>query len=462
PRNFPGRKPVASVNSFAAGYDAASRELNVRKTAPFSSWLKPPEDLRAWCVAFKVSAQKAAQKKSPIVKSSGPGYRFSVAKDTTHSVPEASVIATNYTPSEAARGVLEMLGDSEGVFDQLEAGSKLPYCRFNLNYDQDDPAEILLPHLSVIKHLCQILELRVCAELTLGQTDHAFRDSQLMLYLADAFRDEPFVISQLVRAGCLSLALQSLAQGMPQWSEEQLRTFQARFGRFDFCLDVSRTLKAERVWTTTIVDYVHGAPNKVNLIENLFNGPQQRDVGLGAILMTVAPGGWFGIEKLNCSRMIDRYVLPAIDVNARRIDPRSVRAAEQEMSRLSGGALSGLVLHHLFFASMLLPFGGKVAERTALAQTGADCARVACALELYRRENGRLPETLEALQPRFISKLPTDIITGQSLKFRPDGKGSYKLYSVGWNEVDDGGLVASTRPGESSVPPEGDWVWRLP
>ncbi len=60
--------------------------------------------------------------------------------------------------------------------------------------------------------------------------------------------------------------------------------------------------------------------------------------------------------------------------------------------------------------------------------------------------------------PRFIAKLPHDVITGAPLKYRRDGDG-YNLYSVGWNEKDDSG-----KSGTKSAPAseDGDWVWQMP
>ena len=91
-----------------------------------------------------------------------------------------------------------------------------------------------------------------------------------------------------------------------------------------------------------------------------------------------------------------------------------------------------------------------------------ECAAVqeaqalACALERSRVADGKFPDTLDALAPRFIAKLPHDIITGEPLKYRREGDG-YVLYSVGWNEKDDGG-----KPGTKSPPAteDGDWVWQ--
>jgi hypothetical protein len=92
-----------------------------------------------------------------------------------------------------------------------------------------------------------------------------------------------------------------------------------------------------------------------------------------------------------------------------------------------------------------------------------DCASLACALELYRREFGKLPERLDELAPRFIAKIPHDVISGGPLHYQGTADGQYVLYSEGWNEMDDHGIVVSTaQRGEGEAVPSGDWVWRLP
>ena len=113
------------------------------------------------------------------------------------------------------------------------------------------------------------------------------------------------------------------------------------------------------------------------------------------------------------------------------------------------------------FSKMLLPALARFAEKCARAQAFADLARVACALERYRLANGQFPETLEALAPKFIEKLPHDVINGQPLKYRRTDDGQFVLYSVGWNETDDGGKVGLTKYGNPDWH-KGDWVWRYP
>jgi hypothetical protein len=93
----------------------------------------------------------------------------------------------------------------------------------------------------------------------------------------------------------------------------------------------------------------------------------------------------------------------------------------------------------------------------------ANEALVVCALKRYLLAHGQYPETLDGLVPQYVQKLPHDIIGGQPLKYRRTDDGQFVLYSIGWNEKDDGGTVAWTDPKPPRVNlDKGDWVWEYP
>ena len=86
-----------------------------------------------------------------------------------------------------------------------------------------------------------------------------------------------------------------------------------------------------------------------------------------------------------------------------------------------------------------------------------------CALERYRLAESRYPDNLNALVPRFVAVLPHDIINGQPLKYRRTDNSRFMMYSVGWNEKDDDGVVATRSDNHKSQDVEqGDWVWQYP
>jgi len=288
PGMSPGSSPLNSISLFSSNYDNASRGLNVTNVARSNSWIRARTDLPAWCAAFLNSTNKAFKQKSGLA-------------------------SAHFNVQEAASGVLSQLAEAEPVFAELQAASKLPSSRFNIHYDDEDPAAILLPHLSVVKRLTLVLALRACAELALGKTDRACEDTDLLFRLTNACKDEPFLVSQMVRMAQLALALQPVAEGMSQWSEPQLRSLQAQLAGFDFCADARRALSAERLWGGEIISYVHRSPDKLNQIGGI-SGNQQSGMDFGAVLMIVAPSGWFDFEQLNYSRTTDEYLLPIIDL----------------------------------------------------------------------------------------------------------------------------------------------------
>ena len=97
-------------------------------------------------------------------------------------------------------------------------------------------------------------------------------------------------------------------------------------------------------------------------------------------------------------------------------------------------------------------------------QTLVDEARVAIALERYRRKYGQYPPALSYLVPEFLDAVPQDWIDGKPLRYKLEG-GRFVLYSIGWNAKDDGGRPAwriEMRLSSAVARPEldqGDWVW---
>jgi hypothetical protein len=70
---------------------------------------------------------------------------------------------------------------------------------------------------------------------------------------------------------------------------------------------------------------------------------------------------------------------------------------------------------------------------------------LAFVLAAYRQDQGRYPEKLDKLAPKYLAKIPDDLFSGKPLIYRPEGKG-YLLYSVGPNGTDDEGRGPDDAP----------------
>ena len=170
------------------------------------------------------------------------------------------------------------------------------------------------------------------------------------------------------------------------------------------------------------------------------------------------PSGWFYQNNITLARAFQQSLRTDSEVEKRILPP--------QIAQRIGYVMGETDFHHrssyYFYLPMLFPDFGKTARIFAFRQASIDMARTACALERYRLANGVYPETLGALAPRFIEKLPHDVINGQPLHYRRTDDRRFLLYSVGWNETDDGGVVVLIPFNEVPDVEKGDWVWQYP
>jgi len=112
---------------------------------------------------------------------------------------------------------------------------------------------------------------------------------------------------------------------------------------------------------------------------------------------------------------------------------------------------------------------------TVAGETQARLAVTALALRRHLLAHRRLPAALAELVPQFLPRVPDDPMDGKPLRYRPRPDGAFLLYSVGWNEMDDGGDATEPPPSvvggsnwrmsimgtESSWQKGRDWIWPL-
>jgi hypothetical protein len=362
----------------------------------------------------------------------------------------------------AALAVLESTKDIEPKIAEMRAASARPYARYPIEF-KDDPWSMAFPHLAKLKGACLRIRLRASAELAAGQSAAAFDDVKLLLYVADSVKDEPFVISYLVRIACRDMAIYTIWEGLAQrvWTEMQLQELQARLDERDFLQDLKRNLSAEHAAGILTPDLLRKfGINYLFALGDTLDSSHWLEGPLVMVFGNLAPSGWLYQEKFNYSRLFHMQQQPLFDEAGAvkpRISPAEVKAAASKMDHELAYKFrfAGSALNHTMFASLLLPALGNIAMKAVSGQTSTDHAALACALERYRLANGIFPEKLDALVPQFIAQLPNDLITGEPYKYRRADNGQFILYSVGWNEKDDSGT-----PGERLYDSrDGDWIW---
>ena len=390
-------------------------------------------------------------------------------------------------PQTPAQDVLLALSKFDPVIEELRQDSAKPYSRFPIQYD-GMPAAILLPHLSAEKRYAQVLQLRAVAELQNGESKKALDDVKLMLCLTGASRTEPFFISQLVRIAISQITLQPIYEGLAEhkWSDAQLADLDSELAKLDFLADYEFAVRGERALCIANIEFLrhpdlHNLPWKhprlyflapfLSLVQVLSSfasdeGPQMHNFQTWAL--SFGPSGWLYQNEIRIAQFETKWYLPIVDEETETISPAKVRAA--------GNALGREIRHQTpenVLETLLMPSLGGGAERFAYAQSSVDLARVAIALERYRLAHGGYPDSLDTLAPQFIAQVPHDIIGGGPLHYRltsdPSSQSSdaaseqFVLYSIGWNDRDDGGVVVLKKGSTGEVDRDaGDWVWRYP
>ena len=364
-------------------------------------------------------------------------------------------------PQTPAKDVLLALTQSDPVLQEIRAAARRPKARFWINYE--DGFAALLPHLGKMKGDARYMGLQALAQLADGQSDLALDDVKLAFRLNDAIRDEPLLISQLVRLAALQISLLPIWDGLAdhRWSDAQLEAIERELAGTDCLADYQTGMNGERVFSIWTIDYLKRTRD-MNYLDLPASGSgdlsDQIEAAAGRILFRLIPGGWFDRNKVALGRMHVEGIRPLVDQEKQLVLPAT--------SRRTAAAIQTYSFKNTpydWFTGMLIPALDKAAKKFAVGQTYVNLARIACALERFRLAQGSYPETLEALVPKFINPLSHDVINGQPLKYRRTGDGSFVLYSVGWNETDDGGTVVMRKGNTPSVDQDkGDWVWRYP
>ncbi len=350
-------------------------------------------------------------------------------------------------PQTPAKDVLLALSVFNPVLEELRAASERPYARMPLDY-QDGLEQVgsFLPWLAVQKRSAQFLQLRVLAELQAGQGQAALEDEKLALRLIDTSRNQPFLISHLVRLAMTAIAIQPIYEGLVQhqWNDAQLAELEALLARSDYLADFQTSMRGERSCAINAFEKLRITRQSVS------TGP----MGTETNSLWWVPSAYFYRNELAFAQMYQQIVIPLVDLTNHTVSVTALNQSEQACKELLNRYWPFTLQ-----ALQLFPSVSKSVLRFAMIQTQINLARVACALERYHLAKGDYPKSLDELSPQFVDKLPHDLINGQPLHYQRTDDGKFILYSVGANEKDDGGKVVLGKQDRVDWQ-AGDWVWK--
>jgi hypothetical protein len=343
-------------------------------------------------------------------------------------------------------------------FDEIREALKRPYAIIPGDYSQ--PYAMPIPSLVTMRMLAQTLAQRTQCFLLLNRPEAALAELTLMHDVCRILEKPPTgqpmtLVEAMINVAITGLYVSTVHEGfrLHGWQEPQMAAIQAQLEGLNLLPYVTDAFRMEQSAAINCGERINF--RKLMSGESFGYGPKTFWLKTRSHVYDLMPRGWvyqnilFSAELMQ--KQIDRFD-PANVV----IFPKKWNQSNDEMS----AAFDHFNLFHLL-ASIATPNFGKALQTLAFNQTLANQAQIACALERYHLAHGDYPESLAALVPQFIEKLPHDIIGGQPLPYRRTDDGKFLLYSVGWNETDDGGVTARDKSGNEDRT-KGDWGWQYP
>jgi hypothetical protein len=360
-----------------------------------------------------------------------------------------------------------------------------PNLDFQINYDQGIASlNFTNMYLAESKRSAQRLETAALCALHQGDTAAAVNNLRAMLALVKAMRDERLVISELVR-----IAIASMAQSVnweilqsPNLTDEQLSEMQQDWMSLDFVHGEENALAMEFVsGRITTAKWRNSSSELQDYLESWTRS------GLSDHAETSLE-----ILKVRAKVILWRYWWSYPDelrsLKGYEVFMKSARFAETNDSFQTARAnqINELAALNLIktnddfdyfsnpakadFHSLLsedLRSLSAVFNKVMRTETAKQVTVAAIALKRYQLKHGKYPADLESLVPEFASAIPFDPMDGQPLCYRRNADGTYLLYSVGENGVDDGGDPSLEKYVTSSNyywqnAHALDWVWPQP
>ena len=184
---------------------------------------------------------------------------------------DETVSATGYFLDDYARSrfpqtvvpAREFVRGYRKAVDYAQAASCRPKCRFPVDWSKD-PFKLLLPHYSKLRKLSNLTACAGVLAAHEGRSDEATRLLLLQIRIADAVKDEPIVLAQMVRQSLFKTASKTLrkAAAYGGFDARDARLLYDAFSAVDIESTFPRSIRADRVSNLRIFSELRRHPLK--------------------------------------------------------------------------------------------------------------------------------------------------------------------------------------------------------
>ncbi len=310
--------------------------------------------------------------------------------------------------------------------------------------------QIMLPHLMPIRLVGKALSLEATLDAEEGNADSAGAVLADLCHLERVMECDTFIIGALVRIAIQRRAFDQIERtvNLCGLSEQRIRDLDSRLLGMETSIDFKGAMMGERVsFLDTMSCLRSGNGVQLNMISSVGTGGS---TGIVAEFWRYLPAlpeidTAFGIELYN--EKVDGIGLP---------DAATIQAMKNAtMSSFN-------IPRYCLWTRALMPSFSRTAVLWVRGVGQNRALRAALACERFRLDRGTWPNTLDALVPDYLERVPIDPFDGMPIRFAIMDEG-IKVWTIAENNVDDGGDVGRLEKQNPKKPSkDSGWVFLNP
>jgi hypothetical protein len=357
---------------------------------------------------------------------------------------------------------------------------------FNLQYAQR--FEMTITNLVFEKKAVQKLTAGAIYDLHNGDAVAAGEKLQACLTLVNGTADERTAISQLVRIAMAQIVVAATWELLQSTNltDELLAGMQNRWSQPEFIHAWERALPVERegdstmvvTWQNSSLEFQRYFDMQKQARETLGNDVEGENSNWNKeklkIKMFLWRYWWSYPDQLRYLKGHEALADAAKFAETNGAYGMALQDQKSELDRLGISDLpnsfdsifSGRTDFHSMISESIVTLGN-VTRKVMQVEAARRIVIMAIALKRYQIKHGNYPANSDSLVPEFVAAVPLDPVDGKPLRYRLNPDGTFLLYSIGGNGVDDGGNPAVEKGVNSSTFQWQnlhalDWVWPQP
>ncbi|MEP6663618.1 MAG: hypothetical protein ABJC04_08130 [Verrucomicrobiota bacterium] len=330
---------------------------------------------------------------------------------------------------------------------------------FNSRLDYSKGANLLIPNLALSKNL--VLWFAGGSQLALYHHENQESLERLLpqILLPHILESDQLALSELVRNSMASIARSSTWEALQAegWSDDDLRQIQTAWESHDFISSAIAGLQGDFIYEDVTYDLMRNSNDQTfqilfqwrnifglddepnaweKFLESLPYSDEIVEFQQKQIFCPLWRFTWSHQDQLRSAR----HIHDLLETIRALKKTQSLAAVRARLEEVKAARAEKNFYDRIRYPWPKMPFSlSQVVTKAARAQTECSLTICAVALHRYALRHGKFPSSPNLLVPEFFPSVPIDYMDGKPVKYFLNHDGSFTLYSVGEDGVDNNG-----------------------